>query len=280
MNDRLLVLPSCSISRKYEKMGGDDLGSDDEFLISHIKEDSPTEPNEEVEEAVATKTRKKRKLSDDIQESKSASSRTKKKSPAKLMLEAGRHLEEQSVEQQASFLSIALRHHSLLASSEEGDELLPQYFASSRKESLVERLKDALSLKKIKKWNHTGSPAVVIFSISARRAVAILKELAPLKVRTAKLFPKNGDIKTQCEQLRSTSFGLAVGTPHRLEMLCQEDDGLNFEHTRLVVLDCHVTNKAFTVCTSKDTAPHCTALLKQHVLPQLKKRDNVRLAFF
>jgi len=276
---------------------GDDLGSDDELLLLsniHEEEGSPSKPD--VVEVGEKKVQKKRKVSEDL-ESKSPSSRKKKvsedfesdlassrkkksKSPAKLMLEAGRHLEEQSVEQQASFLSIALRHHSLLASNEEGDELLPKFFAASQKQSLVDRLKDVLSLKKIKKWGHTCSPAVVIVCISARRAIAILKELAPLKARTAKLFPKNGSVTAQCEQLRSTNFGLAVGTPHRLEILCQQENGLNFENTQLIVFDSHVSNKAFTVVSLPDTAPHCATLVKQHILPQLKKRGDIRLAFF
>ena len=133
----------------------------------------------------------------------------------------------------------------------------------------------------------------LIVCISARRAVSLLKELAPLRVRTAKLFPKNGTIEEQRQQLMA-SISLAVGTPHRLGQLLAPDpavdagDGssrrrdqslLSLEHTRLVVLDCHLSHKQYTVCTLPDTAPSCMALVRDHVLPQLQKRKDCKVAF-
>lgn len=130
--------------------------------------------------------------------------------------------------------------------------------------------------------------AQVIVCISARRAVALLKELAPLKVRTAKLFPKNGSVEEQRQQLASCSFGLAVGTPHRMRQLAENDNGgkggggggkLSLEHTKLVIFDCHVSHKQFTVCTLPDTAPHCMALVRDCLLPCLLKRKDCKVAF-
>jgi hypothetical protein len=144
---------------------------------------------------------------------------------------------------------------------------------------LYERLKDGVAIKRMKKWKNTKSPCVVVVCISAKRAVAVLKELSVTKVRAAKLFAKHMNITEQAEQLRSTPFGLAVGTPNRLRALCDGGD-LSFAHTQLVVFDCQVSNKAFTVCTLPDTAPDCMSLLRDFAVPQLKKRKDIRLAFF
>jgi len=131
----------------------------------------------------------------------------------------------------------------------------------------------------------------LIVCISARRAVAALKELASLKVRAAKLFPKNGSVEEQRQQLSGAAVGLAVGTPHRLLQLMavagDSDDGpqrqqrlLTLDRTQLVVLDCQLSHKQFTVCTLPDTAPHCMKLIQDSVLPQLKKRKDCKIAFF
>ena len=134
----------------------------------------------------------------------------------------------------------------------------------------------------------------------------MLKELASLKVRAAKLFPKNGSVTEQRQQLAQHGIGLAVGTPHRLLQLAMgvesnhengdDDDeaaaadgkkhaekricSALLDRTQLVVLDCEPSHKQFTVCTLPDTAPHCMALLREAILPQLKKRKDCKIAFF
>ena len=105
-------------------------------------------------------------------------------------------------------------------------------------------------MKKLKKWKRTKSPCVVVICISARRAVAVLKELSALKIRAAKLFPKNGSTEEQREQLQTTPFGMVVGTPHRLSVLagCEGQEAtLDFSETKLVVLDTHLSNKQYSV---------------------------------
>jgi hypothetical protein len=122
--------------------------------------------------------------------------------------------------------------------------------------------------------------------------VAILKELAPLKVRSAKLFPKNGSVTEQQQQLGMAAFGVAVGTPHRLCQLAAaaaavetNDDTsrrsndrnifgpLSLQHSRLLIFDCHVSQKQYTVCTLPDTAPHCAMLVRDFVAPWWSKTD-------
>jgi hypothetical protein len=267
-------------------MGGDDLGSDDEFLTSQISDSAQVEASLIPRDNVVVTESKKRKLSDtegaaDDDDEKEAAGK-KKKSFAKVLLAAGRNLEEQTADQQAAFLSTALSHQSLLTSNKDilpENKLLPRHFRASSKETLLERLKDGVAINRMKKWKNTKSPCVVVVCISAKRAVAVLKDLSGTKVRAAKLFAKHMNIGEQSEQLRASPFGLAVGTPNRLRALCDGGD-LSFAHTQLVVFDCQVSNKAFTVCTLPDTAPDCMSLLSEFVVPQLKKRKDIRLAFY
>ena len=137
-----------------------------------------------------------------------------------------------------------------------------------------------VSLKRLKKHRDVRSPAVVIVCQSARRAVAVLKDLTPLRLRATKLFPKNGEVPQQVTQLRQHPFPLAVGTPHRLVALAQADKGLHFAHTQLIVLDTFVSKKQYTVCTLPDTAADTMALLRDHVLPEMKTNKNLRTALF
>jgi hypothetical protein len=275
-------------------MGGDDLGSDDEFLTETISDSVQAAASPIPRDNVVVTESKKRKLSDaegataaagddvevEVDDEKEAAGKRKK--GAKVLLAAGRDLEEQTADQQAAFLSTALSHQSLMDSNTEilpEDKILPHHFRTSSKDTLYERLKDGVAIKRMKKWKNAKSPCVVVVCISAKRAVAVLKELSVTKVRAAKLFAKHMNITEQAEQLSSSPFGLAVGTPNRLRALCEGGD-LSFAHTQLVVFDCQVSNKAFTVCTLPDTAPDCMSLLRDSVVPQLKKRKDIRLAFF
>ena len=157
------------------------------------------------------------------------------------------------------------------------------------------------SMKRLKKWKHTGSPMVIIVCISARRAVQILKQLSPLNVRAAKLFAKHMDLDEQKTMLRTNSFGIAVGTPNRLLKLIESGDttdggsgsdsddsdgptaasgALSLEATELLVIDNHEDSKAFTVCTMNDTAPDLMQFLHKAVVPQLRKRKTLKIAMF
>lgn len=142
-------------------MGGDDLGSDDEQWISEKIEDNEigeasTESNDHAPEK-----QQKRKAVEEIDENKSQNK--KSKSPEKLLLEAGRQLECQNAIQQSCFLNAAISHYNMLKTAKEQSiwKVEPDRFKTSSKQSLVERLSDTMSLKKIKKWKNVGSPCVV-----------------------------------------------------------------------------------------------------------------------
>jgi hypothetical protein len=55
---------------------------------------------------------------------------------------------------------------------------------------------------------------------------------------------------------------------------------LLFAHTKLFIFDCHLSNKQYTVCTLPDTAPHCMALVRDHLVPRWQKqKDGGKVAF-
>ena len=135
-------------------------------------------------------------------------------------------------------------------------------------------------MKILKTWKHRHSPLALIICSSARRAVQVLKEIKGFKVKAAKLFAKHLTVEEQTLWLQETAFGIAVGTPHRLNALCHRNKALNLTQTKLIVLDAHADPKGFTVCTLPDTASDCMEFLKEQVLPVLKERPKqLKLAF-
>lgn len=123
------------------------------------------------------------------------------------------------------------------------------------------------------------------------------------------MFPKNGSVEEQSKTLSLTSFGIAVGTPHRLVALSSstnatatdqnknhDDDDNNNNHnnkqqekpssaslldqTKLIVFDCDVSSKQYTVCTLPDTAPSNVIFVRDCIIPQLQQRQDLHLAFF
>lgn len=108
----------------------------------------------------------------------------------------------------------------------------------------------------------------------------VLKEFSSTKARAAKLFPKNGSIQDQLKALEETAYGYAVCTPHRLEALCKGEGGvaLSFRHTQLIVFDSTLSNKQFSVLTLPDTASNCMDLLGEYILPETRRRKDIRIS--
>jgi len=143
---------------------------------------------------------------------------------------------------------------------------------------IAKRIQSIISKKKLKRWKENSSPCVIIVALSARRAVQVLKELAPLNVRAAKLFAKHIPIEEQVKQLQESNFPIAVGTPHRIVALAK-NGALSFEKTLCIALDTSVNDKKFSVYTLPDTVPHTQDLLKEFVHPECINRRDVRVAF-
>lgn len=262
-------------------MGGDDLGSDDEFLNPSISDTAETSLAEklEAEQQQGANKRKRGNADNDDSDDEIPT----KKSSARVLIEAGRNLENESAEMQRAFLSTAFAHETQLRgiSVDELPKLTAAHFITSPESTLEARLRSAISLKRMKKWKVVNSPMVLIVCVSARRSVAVLKDLASLNIRAAKLFAKHMNVNQQRDLLAQHAYGLAVGTPHRLVALCNGNDAaLNLKQTRLVVLDSETNPKGFTVCTLPDTAGDCIELLRRHVIPELEKRKDLKIAMF
>lgn len=250
--------------------------------------------------------------------SEALSKRQKTGTPKNLLVDAGRGIAEEGTDVQAVFLWTCFTHfrkmddkgqddkkngddddtaHPTTSVINEADKFTQSQFATCRKEppqqqqkriydrSIVTFLKNGAipSLKRLKKWKHTQSPMVLIMCLSARRAVALLKDLSSLNCRVAKLFAKHMDVEDQVAMLEQNSYGIAVCTPNRCLKLFGDGDAkgaLSLESTELVLVDCHEDHKRFTVCTMNDTAPDLMKFIDIAVLPQMRKRKTIKFAMF
>ena len=283
-------------------MGGDDLGSDDEYFVAPIRGDV----SDDDDDSVVAKRRggagtKKRKQAEgesidgnDGLEGPTSSEKTKKQkkkqrhgdgSQQKLR-SFGHRIVEESVSKQAELLSeftgVSFASQNIASERPDQQQKQPQKSHDSDSDgddndfSASERLISLISKKQLKKpcqGPKASSPRVLILSISARRAVAILKELAPLKIQIAKLFPKQGSCQEQARQLSETNFCVAVGTPQRINELLQRD-ALRLSQTQLVLLDTFQNDKRFSVYTLPDTSKFCVDILKDHVHSECTKRPK------
>jgi hypothetical protein len=144
----------------------------------------------------------------------------------------------------------------------------PKNQRDSYSSNFMDRLLTVISKKQLRtKTTIRSSPKAVIVCLSARRCVAVLKDLVPLRLRISKLFPKQGTVIDQALQLESTDFGLAVGTPSRIKELI-ERGSLSLNGTILFGLDIYENDKSFSVYTMPDTSPPTQDLLKDHVYPR------------
>lgn len=167
------------------------------------------------------------------------------------------------------------------------------------------------SNKRLKNWKHSHSPMVLVITISARRAVELMKQLSSeIKLPICKLFAKHLKVEEQAELLcngvggsknnnnqssngggnnkkKAKYYSLAVGTPNRLLKLLQHTEGeggggpLRLNHTELIIIDCHTDSKGWNVCTLKDTSSDLMEVLRMGVIPQLEKRTGkVKLGLY
>merc|ERR1712226_685589 len=300
-------------------------GGDKESNVALVADNESSLPFSS-DNASNTNDRKTRKRKEGNQEDHDAdesvlsspAKKKKKKSNSSILLETSRNLLELSRDEQAMFLSTALTHYTQMSSDDhENDdkEIMPSTSRLSRcliqptlkKEkgqdqkqdqsvesmSFLDRLLTVTTKKRLKRHVSSrrsemanNSPFILIVCQSARRAVALLKECAPLGVKAAKLFPKQASVSKQAQELRSynKNFGIAVGTPNRLlSLLSSSKEGfcsLDLSSTQLVVLDAApCLPKNYTVCTLPDTAQDCMTLVQDHVWPELRKRKDIKLAF-
>jgi protein CMS1 len=288
-------------------MGGEDLESDDEYLDQNWHRKG--EDVEVVIDETLNDTKKRGILAleqeeKDKRREEESKSKKSKTNPRKLILETGRQVAEEGREVQAQFLWTCYSHAMKMKGEaiDDEDKFSPDLFVEPKEmavtkyeKSMAAYLKSGVlqSFKRLKRWGRDGpsanqsrSPCVLIISVSALRSVAILKQLSSLNLRAAKLFAKHMQVSDQVDMLEKTVYPIAVGTPNRLLKLSQMKSdidnrgALNFENTELVIFDCYEDQKKFTVCTLNDTAPDLMQLLHEAVLPEVKKRKNIKFGMF
>eukprot|EP00934_Nitzschia_sp_Nitz4_P004911 Nitzschia sp. Nitz4//scaffold17_size182527//129422//130394//NITZ4_001870-RA/size182527-snap-gene-0.301-mRNA-1//-1//CDS//3329539388//4901//frame0 len=279
-NHRLLVpYPILQYTKATETMGGDDLGSDDEFLVEKIRADS------DDESSVEQNNDKQADVSgdDDDDDEPTPLKRSNPEEPIpsstpnkKRKRDIDDPLRDPSIGNSSAQLQS--KHLSKFA----GVPFLPQHVSKSPESDapgMMKRIQAIISKKKLKQWKNKSSPCVIVVCLSARRAVQVLKELAPFNVRVSKLFAKHLTVEEQVKQLQESACGIAVGTPHRILTLAQKG-ALSFQHTQCVVLDTYQNDKRFAVYTLPDTAPHTRDLLEEFVFPQCqRKQSNLKVTF-
>jgi hypothetical protein len=290
-------------------MGGNDLGSDDDYFAAPLKTtaaddgaisssdddddfriegDGPSSflqgGDQDTKEMISNVIVNKRKRDNagengnSTQQQQSSKKRSKKERQGGPLQGLGTKIRDESLESKARLLSGYTKV-----------QFLPQHIArpnnndNLESNNFMERLMCLISKKQLKKTSLKASPRAIILCLSARRCVTVLKDLAPLRLRIAKLFPKQGTVEDQAKQLENSEFAVAVGTPHRVKEL-MERGSLFLKDTQLFGLDVFENDKNFSVYTLADTSPHVEDLLKDHVHPQLsnkqrKKGNDLKVAF-
>jgi U3-containing 90S pre-ribosomal complex subunit len=259
-------------------MGGDDL-TDDTYLRSSIRE-----PDVEIGlgEVDSEQILKKRKRNDEDP----TVSNVSQKSETKVLIESGRSVMNYPGDMQAKFLDTVINHYIQIrqGSISRSIKLHASSLVTCSKGSFCERLKSVVSRTRLKEWNVIGSPMVLIICLSARRAVEVLKEISPLKIRCGKFFAKHLSISAQKDMLKNQAYSIAVGTPNRLNALCDSESNennspMNLGNTKLLLLDTFVNQKGFTVFTLPDTAPDTADFFYNKVLSHMVSRKDIKIGF-
>ena len=268
-------------------MGGDDLGSDDEYLVAPSRgvedygDDSSVEGSSDgggrrqQQQQQQQKRGRGEAASSGNKEQGQPARNAKKQKRGGPMEALGVDIRMESPESKAEILSrfsgagFLPSHVARLSSKNSYD-----VGANVHSNNFMDRLLCVVSKKQLKNHTQQKSPRAIVFCLSARRSVAVLKDLAPMKLRVAKLFPKQGTIGEQARQMETTEFALAVGTPHRIKELIDRGS-LTLKNTKLLGLDTFLNPKHQSVYTLHDTAPYLKSILKEHAEPICKdgKRD-------
>lgn len=222
-------------------MGGDDLGSDDEYIYgsgsplgASVSDDdsvaSEIDGNQQQSSSKKRKGNDTDKSSSDEVVSSSKKRRKKKKDNApvsskSLLILAGRGIALDSAESQVKFINTLYSHSMKMNGNIEADTFTftPEHFYTTplgtdekikkfNHNNLDAFLKGPVtSMKRLKNWKHECSPMVIIVTLSARRSVELMKGLASLKLPVAKLFAKHFSVEEQVELLKGAVKGSGGG---------------------------------------------------------------------
>lgn len=120
-----------------------------------------------------------------------------------------------------------------------------------------------------------GSPAMLVVTSSAVRAVEVIRDLSQINkaCKISKLFSKHFKLNEQAEYLSEHSVCVGVGTPSRLSKLV-EMGALNMTGLRYLTLDMTKDAKQNTIVDIKETnkdlwqffMKHCQSLIENGTL--------------
>lgn len=273
---------------------------DGDSIYSDVEDDEL--PSSKKPAAALTSATLKKRLQEEDSAAQDEPTNGRKKhkvptSPQDVLLHAGRGIAMDGIEAQSKFLGALYSHTIKLTAEEEevvGESSItsgedhsfsfhPHLYAPPdgidlqtkqyRHTNLAVFLKSGPlpSNKRLKNWKHPQSPMVIVVTLSAIRAVELLKQLSSLRLPVAKLFAKHMSVEDQAALL-SKGFGkgkksllgnvgggvgrgdggkkgsksggyysLGVGTPGRLLKLLRyhrnEDDGTSAAETGVGMME-------------------------------------------
>ena len=183
LNDELLwtTEPVVATHHRNDNSDADDDSSRDDHGEDTASSPTKDPPNSGQHTGTSTTSGNKRKSSEAKEKNQKKQKHHQQSTPEQLLLQAGRDLVGKDCAQQAAFLTMALRHYTLMEQQQQRQpeekvdhvakmEILPSYLVGRNREEpleesrgslILERIRDAVSVQKMKKWKHVGSPCVV-----------------------------------------------------------------------------------------------------------------------
>jgi len=135
---------------------------------------------------------------------------------------------------------------------------------------------------------HNKGPQILVITSSANRATNLIRglkaKLNVVKLRIAKLFARHIKLHQQQAFLKG-GCGLAVGTPSRIQKLC-DNGALDVKHSvRLVCIDMKKDVKGLNLFMLKDIEAAMLNLFHNYVYPAMKVDDvgsssKTKICFF
>jgi len=102
----------------------------------------------------------------------------------------------------------------------------------------------------------------------------------PAQVRVAKLFAKHMDADAQVKSLGpGQSPPVAVGTPARLRLLA-ERGALRLGRTEIFVVDNFRDGRGLTIVSDREASVDLAKFMQETVLPEMKKRETIKIGVF
>lgn len=139
-------------------MGGEDIADDDLLWTQPVVASDGSDGESVADDTTAN--------DDNDDKATAEPARKKAKTPQQLLIQAGRDLEQQGTKEQAVFLSTAMSHYRLLETNDDSQDkrvdIQPHHLIKAKEgDTLVDRIRNVVSFKRMKQWKHKSCPCVV-----------------------------------------------------------------------------------------------------------------------